>query len=137
MIVLTTLHQGEWSKPQIAPFFGRWLDLEPAMAPDGSFLVFASNRPADGGGKPLDGKFNRKTFPGNGGNLWRVDRIGDTWGAQSACPIPSTTARRCFLPASALTAASTLCVLILVPGIFIYSDHSIARETTSQQCQLR
>ena len=46
--------------------------LEPAMAPDGSYLVFASNRPAHAGGSALDGYFNNKPRPGRGGNLWRV-----------------------------------------------------------------
>src|SRR6202035_2060564 len=61
-------------------------DLEPAIAPDGSFLVFASNRPADGGTKPIDGNFNGKVFPGQGGNLWRVDRSGTGWGEPKRLP---------------------------------------------------
>jgi hypothetical protein len=88
MIMMSTLENGRWSTPKIAPFSGQWSDLEPAMAPDGSFLVFASNRPAEGQGKALDGNFNGKTFPGNGGNLWRVDRIGDAWGQPK--PLPET-----------------------------------------------
>ena len=35
-----------WSDPKIAPFSGQWLDIEPAISPDGSYLIFASNRPA-------------------------------------------------------------------------------------------
>ena len=58
-----------WSTPRIAPFSGRWMDAQPALAPDGSALVFVSNRPlADGDAK----------HPG--GNLWRVERHGDAWG---------------------------------------------------------
>lgn len=86
MILVSTFHEGQWSTPRIAPFSGQWRDLEPAMAPDGSFLVFASNRPADGHGKPLDGKFNGKIFPENGGNLWRVDRVGNRWGTPKRLP---------------------------------------------------
>src|SRR5690349_11074417 len=36
-----------WSPPVIAPFSGHWRDLEATMAPDGSYLIFASSRPID------------------------------------------------------------------------------------------
>lgn len=62
-----------WSAPAIAPFSGAWSDMEPAMAPDGSYLIFVSNRPAKTGGATLDGNFGGKRYPGAGGNLWRVD----------------------------------------------------------------
>src|SRR5690242_4685427 len=42
-----------WSAPRIAPFSGQWLDHDPTMAPDGSYLVFTSNRPDTAGGAPL------------------------------------------------------------------------------------
>lgn len=57
-----------WSAPRVAPFSGQWLDHDPAMAPDGSFLVFTSNRSDVAGGQPL-----------HGGHLWRVDRNGNGW----------------------------------------------------------
>ena len=69
-----------WSAPVRAPFSDRWMDFEPAMAPDGSYLVFVSNRPANGEGKALDGDWGGKPQPGRGGNLWRVDRRGGGWG---------------------------------------------------------
>ncbi|MFC5740988.1 TolB family protein [Dyella tabacisoli] len=85
--IMVSHRQGEaWSAPQVASFSGQWGDLEPAMAPDGSFLLFASSRPATAGGQPLDGVFNGKTWPGAGGNLWRVDRHGDGWGAPQHLP---------------------------------------------------
>ena len=77
---------GRWSTPRVAPFSGRWSDMEPAMSPDGRFLVFVSNRPADDSAKPLDGFFMGKAFPGGGGNLWRVDRVGDGWGTPVRLP---------------------------------------------------
>ena len=49
------------------------------MAPDGSYLIFASNRPATDGGAPLDGNYGGAVRPGRGGNLWRVDRRGGGW----------------------------------------------------------
>ena len=78
-IMRSTLAGERWSVPTIAAFSGQWSDFEPTMAPDGSFLVFVSNRPATEGQRAIDGTFNGKTYPGGGGNLWRVDRKGDGW----------------------------------------------------------
>jgi Tol biopolymer transport system component len=86
MIMISTLANGRWSPPTIAPFSGKWNDLETAMAPDGSFLVFASNRPATGSGSPLGGDWNGHSYPGLGGNLWRVGRVGDGWGEPKRLP---------------------------------------------------
>jgi WD40-like Beta Propeller Repeat len=78
-IMVSRLHAGKWSKPEPATFSGQWRDIEPAMAPDGSYLVFSSNRPATEGGKAIDGFFQGKEQPGKGGNLWRVNRTKDGW----------------------------------------------------------
>ena len=86
MIMVSTLADGHWSAPTIAPFSGRWNDLETSMAPDGSFLVFASNRPATGSGPPIDGNWGGHSYPGRGGNLWRVDRTGSVWGEPKRLP---------------------------------------------------
>ena len=64
-----------WSTPRIAPFSGQWQDHDPAMAPDGSFLVYTSNRADVAGGPAL-----------HGGHLWRVDRRGDGWGEPVRLP---------------------------------------------------
>lgn len=85
--ILTSHFDGtRWSQPVIAPFSGRWRDLEPAMAPDGSYLIFASSRPLEAGGKPLDGHWNGQAYPGHGGHLWRVNRRGDGWSTPSLLP---------------------------------------------------
>jgi len=75
-IMMSHLRDGTWSRPEVAPFSGTWRDVEPAMAPDGTYLVFISNRPAEAGGKALDGFFGGAARPGAGGNIWRVDRQG-------------------------------------------------------------
>ncbi|WP_161596202.1 PD40 domain-containing protein [Rhodanobacter glycinis] len=85
-IYLAHRRAGIWSTPERAPFSAQWMDLEPAMAPDGSYLVFISNRPATAGGKALDGYFGGKPQPGRGGNLWRVNRAGDGWSAPVRLP---------------------------------------------------
>lgn len=78
-IMVSHLRGTKWSEPETASFSGQWRDIEPAMAPDGSYLVFSSNRPAVEGGKAIDGFYQGKTQPGNGGNLWRVSRTDNGW----------------------------------------------------------
>lgn len=81
---------GGWSTPRIAPFSGQWLDHDPAMAPDGSFLVFTSNRPDVADGPAL-----------RGGHLWRVDRRGDGWGAPVRLPDAVNDAAGIYAPSVA------------------------------------
>lgn len=86
VILVSHLSGGKWSKPVIAPFSGTWRDLEPTMAPDGSYLIFASNRPATAGGTAIDAYYNGAARPGIGGNLWRVDRTPNGWGEPHRLP---------------------------------------------------
>lgn len=79
VILISHFQGGKWSKPEIASFSGKWRDSEPAMSPDGSFLVFVSNRPANGKGKTLDGFDSGQIQNGRGGNLWRVNWISSKW----------------------------------------------------------
>ena len=100
--ILESHRDGEhWSAPRTASFSGRWNDMEPAMSPDGRFLVFVSNRPADGAGPPLDGFFMGKSFPGGGGNLWRVDRVGAGWGTPVRLPEAINASASTFAPSLA------------------------------------
>jgi Tol biopolymer transport system component len=85
-IMISHLRKGVWSTPEVASFSGTWRDIEPAMAPDGSYLVFISNRPAIAGGEPLTGFFGGASRPGAGGNIWRVNREGDGWGEPVRLP---------------------------------------------------
>lgn len=75
-----------WSEPKIAPFSGQWRDLESAMAPDGSYLIFASSRPVPESGKQPDGFWGGTIHPGRGGNLWRVDRTPAGWSVPMHLP---------------------------------------------------
>lgn len=70
---------GRWSQPQAAGFSGRWYDQDPALAPDGSYIVFSSDRPVAPGGKRLVRETDGKAY--HGGNLWEVERKGGQWGA--------------------------------------------------------
>jgi Tol biopolymer transport system component len=74
-VMLANRTPAGWSTPRIAPFSGHWMDAQPTLAPDGSALVFVSNRPlAEGDAK----------HPA--GNLWRVERHGDGWGVPQHLP---------------------------------------------------
>lgn len=86
VIVTSHFGGGQWTRPTIAGFSGYWRDLEAAMAPDGSYLIFASNRPAVDGGAALDGNYSGAVQVGRGGNLWRVDRRGTGWGTPVRLP---------------------------------------------------
>jgi N-acetylneuraminic acid mutarotase len=63
-ILFSRLESGAWSAPEIAPFSGRYIDMDPMLSPDGSELFFASVRP-EAPGRP---------------SLWRVRRAGAGWG---------------------------------------------------------
>jgi len=85
-ILVSRRRAGVWSRPEVAVFSGQWQDIEPAMSPDGNYLIFSSNRPIVAGGKVLDGMWNSQRYPGGGGNLWRVDRVGAGWGEPRRLP---------------------------------------------------
>jgi hypothetical protein len=95
-----------WTAAQPLPFDLQWNYLEPAWSADGSYLIFASNRPADGGGAPLDGHWNGKIWAGRGGQLWRSDRTASGWSAPKPLPPGINTDSSIFEPA--LTRNGTL-----------------------------
>ncbi|HEX5735284.1 MAG TPA: Xaa-Pro aminopeptidase [Blastocatellia bacterium] len=59
---------GKWSKPEVVPFSGKYVDEYPSLSPDGSKLYFASKRPTAGGSQK---KFN---------DIWVVERASKGWG---------------------------------------------------------
>jgi Tol biopolymer transport system component len=105
-IMVSRLTHEKWSVPEVTSFSGEWNDMEPAMSPDGSFLIFVSNRPAQPGDQPLDGSYNGKTWPGLGGNLWRVDRKGADWGTPVHLPDHINSSASTYAPS--IAADSTL-----------------------------
>lgn len=80
-ILLSQQNDGQWSTPKTPTFSGQYRHLEPAFAPSGKYLIFASNRPAAAGGTVLDGHYNGQVFARGGGNLWRVDVTRKGWGS--------------------------------------------------------
>lgn len=93
---------GRWSTPRVAPFSGQWRDLDPAMAPDGSFLLFASNRPTQPGGTPIDAIHAGQRRAGQGMNLWRVNRQGGGWGTPVRLPDIVNACSMTFAPSIAV-----------------------------------
>jgi hypothetical protein len=100
-IMVSDLRDGRWSTPKTAPFSGQWRDIEAAMAPDGSYLVFSSNRPVVEGGKAIDGFYQGKTQPENGGNLWRVNWEGNGWSKPLRLPDELNTNTAIYSPSVA------------------------------------
>ena len=85
-ILVSHAEGNTWTQPEIASFSGEWNDMEPAMAPGGSYLLFISNRPLIAGGTAADGFYNNKSWPGRGSAIWQVDRTGSGWGEPHPLP---------------------------------------------------
>jgi ketosteroid isomerase-like protein len=56
----------KWSPPQILPFSGEYRDSDPVLSPDGTKLLFVSDRPVDGQ--------DRHHY-----EMWMCERDGDKW----------------------------------------------------------
>ena len=98
-IVFSQQNGGQWSAPKTPVFSGQYRDLEPAFAPNGKYLIFASNRPTTSGGSVLDGHYNGQVFPGGGGNLWRVERTKTGWRKPEMLPATINSNPSVFSPA--------------------------------------
>jgi len=68
VIVAMRQNNGRWSKPEIVPFSGKYLDVDMAFTPDGKRFFFCSRRPLDGIGPPTDHA-----------DFWIVERNGAGW----------------------------------------------------------
>jgi len=82
--------KGKWSRPEIAPFAGKYSDLEPAFTPDGKKLFFASNR-------PLGGQ-TTKDF-----DIWCVEKKDNRWGEPINLGEPVNTSTDEFYPSITLS----------------------------------
>jgi Tol biopolymer transport system component len=99
-IVLVSQFDGKaWMRPRIADFSGRWQDLESTLSPDGSYMIFASNRPAQDSGKPLRADYEGRNQ--DGGNLWRVDHRGPGWSSPVRLPDTINSSSAVFTPSIA------------------------------------
>jgi len=78
---------GRWSKPQVAPFSGNYMDLEPAISPDGQRFFFMSNRPGPGVTEPLGSE-----------DIWVMERIPEGWSEPKNLGPPVNSAAPEFFP---------------------------------------
>lgn len=68
-VLVTRRVAGRWTRPEVAPFSGRWSDADVFVTRDGRRLFFVSRRPADGGEERPDTE------------LWTIARGPRGWGA--------------------------------------------------------
>lgn len=82
MIMVTREVDGAWSEPEVAPFSGRFLDIEPAISPDGRRFFFLSTRPKPGQ-EPKEGWVYQ--------DIWVMEREGDGWSEPANLGAPINT----------------------------------------------
>ncbi len=87
IVVMAQDESGRWSGPEVAPFSGRSKDLEPVVSPDGSRLLFVSDRPGPGRGE------GRDDF-----DIWTMERNGGGWGPPAPLGPEVNTERNEFYP---------------------------------------
>lgn len=78
---------GTWSKPEIAPFSGRYSDIEPCISPDGKRFYFVSKRPLEEGKEPS------KFF-----NIWVMERGDGGWSTPQSLGAPINGEWNVFYP---------------------------------------
>ena len=70
-IICSKFINGQWQKPQVVAFSGRWKDTDPFMAPNGKKMFFISNRPAENMAQDAP----QKAF-----HIWYIDKNdADGW----------------------------------------------------------
>jgi Tol biopolymer transport system component len=80
--------KGNWSSPEVAPFSGNYMDLEPAFSPDGKKLFFVSNRPLQGD--------TAKDF-----DIWCLTKTNGQWSNPINLQAPVNTSANEFYPSIA------------------------------------
>jgi len=83
LISVTRFRDGKWSKPEVVPFSGQYLDATPRLSPDGKAMYFSSNRPVP------DSKFRPW-------RIWMVERQGQGWGEPKLLSAPVNAPERAW-----------------------------------------
>lgn len=94
-IMETRLRGGRWTKPEVAPFARdpRFINLEPAISPDGQRFFFLSDRvPGADTLAPED------IQAGKNQDIWVMDRSGERWGDPYNLGPPVNSGRSEFFP---------------------------------------
>jgi hypothetical protein len=69
IICFSEFGDGKWTRPEVAPFSGIYVDGSPCFSPDGKGLYFGSKRPTESNPN------------GSDWNIWFVDKIDNGWSA--------------------------------------------------------
>ncbi len=85
-ILHLTKTKSKWSI-ELAPFSGKYSDIEPTFSPDGNTLYFVSNRPLSGEGKEKD-------F-----DIWKTEKTNGKWSDPKNLGAPVNTEVNEFYPA--------------------------------------
>jgi len=85
IIQIKKLSNGNWGKPEIASFAGKYSDLEPAFSSDGKKIYFSSDRPISG--------TEIKDF-----DIWVVEKENGNWGEPKNIGSPVNTSADEFYP---------------------------------------
>ncbi|MCB1693444.1 MAG: PD40 domain-containing protein [Pseudomonadales bacterium] len=87
-IVIYKRKNGQWQDPALAPFSGRYPDIEPMFAPDGKSLYFSSTRPKPG-------------RDGDDWDIWMTSRTENGWTEPVNLGAPVNTSGNEFYPSIA------------------------------------
>jgi Tol biopolymer transport system component len=101
-ILSSTLTDGKWAQPIVAPFSGRWNDTDPFVSPDGKRMFFVSNRPLEGTPQMTANKDI---------HIWYVDLLPDgQWSAPQHADSPvNITGSNCYAPSVSNTGTLYFC----------------------------
>lgn len=78
-IMMMQWKDGKWSERKIAPFSGKYSDVDPFITADGQRLYFSSMRPIDANGESKDS------------DIWYVERLSDgKWSAPINKNLPNS-----------------------------------------------
>jgi hypothetical protein len=97
MIMVSRMDDGVWREPEVAPFSGRYLDIEPSISPDGLRFFFLSTRPRPGQEEKSGWVYQ---------DIWVMDREGERWSEPYNLGPPINSASPEYFPS--VTADGTL-----------------------------
>ena len=69
-IMVSKLENGKWSTPEAAGIPGSYREIDPLITPDGSKMLFCTNRPINEGDEVTRNM-----------DMWMIERKGKSWGA--------------------------------------------------------